>query len=176
MDHQKNSNVKIGVSGVGKNYLKMPWSVEDTIENLEELKEIMKQKMIDTNYQGRGEKDAEEVSFDFNRAINALKENQEYHKTGLTPKQVAENICELGAMKRVLGHYKQLGTLEEVREAVEKQKKKKPRASNRCYVCPRCGLVTSIKIKHNYCDACGQHINWREEESPEPYHPDKCHG
>ncbi len=149
MDYQEKSNLKIGVSGAGKNYLKMPWSIEDTIENLEELKEIMQQKLIITNYQGIGEKDAEEVAFDFDRAIQALKENQEY---------------------------KQLGTLEEVREAVEKQKKKKPRASNRCYVCPRCGLVTSLKIKHNYCGACGQHIDWREEESPAPYHPDKCHG
>lgn len=61
--------------------------------------------------------------------------------------------------------YKQIGTLEEVREAVEKQKRKKPQAiTNRCYVCPHCGLVASLKIKHNYCDACGQHIDWSEVE------------
>lgn len=63
-----------------------------------------------------------------------------------------------------LQEYKQLGTLEEVRDAVEKQKRKKPCASNRCYVCPRCGLVTSLRIKHNYCDACGQHIDWSGKE------------
>ena len=64
-----------------------------------------------------------------------------------------------------LQKYKQIGALEEVREAMEKQKRKKPRATtNRCYVCPNCGLVTSIKIKHNYCDACGQHIDWSEKE------------
>ena len=69
----------------------------------------------------------------------------------------------ISAMKE-LQQYEKLGTLEEVREAVEKQKRKKPRATtNRCYVCPHCGLVTSIKIKHNYCDACGQHIDWSEE-------------
>lgn len=100
----------------------------------------------------------------------------EYQKIGLSPKQVADTICELSATKRVLGHYQQLGDLEEVREAVEKQKRKKPCASNRCYVCPHCGLVTSLKIKHNYCDACGQHIDWSEKESQTPYHPDKCHG
>lgn len=61
--------------------------------------------------------------------------------------------------------YRQIGTLDEVREAVEKRKRKKPRATtNRCYVCPHCGLVTSIKIKHNYCDACGQHIDWSDKE------------
>lgn len=154
MDHQKNSNVKIGVSGVGKNYLKMPWSVEDTIENLEELKEIMKQKLIDTNYQGRGEKDAEEVSFDFNRAINTLKENQEYHKTGLTPKQVAENICELSATKRVLGHYQQLGTLEEVREAVEKQRAISREIIEGKYFCPKCHNLMPYP---GYC-GCGQKL------------------
>ena len=67
-------------------------------------------------------------------------------------------------IKDELEEFKQLGTLDEVREAVEKQKRKKPCATNRCYVCPRCGLVTSLKIKHNYCDACGQHIDWSEEE------------
>ena len=137
MDYQETINLKIGVSGAGKNYLKMPWGIEDTIENLEELREMMQQRLIMTNYHGRGEKDAEEIAFDFNRAIQALKENQEYKK---------------------------LGTLEEVREAVEKQKRKKPCASNRCYVCPHCGLVASLKIKHNYCDACGQQIDWSEKE------------
>lgn len=71
--------------------------------------------------------------------------------------------CAISAIQE-LQEYKQLGTLEEVREAVEKQKRKKPCTSNRCYVCPRCGLVTSLKIKHNYCDACGQHIDWSVEE------------
>ena len=60
--------------------------------------------------------------------------------------------------------YKQFGTLEEVREAVEKQTAKEPRATNRCYVCPHCGLVTSLRAKRNYCDACGQKILWKVEE------------
>ena len=62
-----------------------------------------------------------------------------------------------------LDEYKHIGTLEEVREAVEKQKKK-PQAINLCYVCPHCGLVTSLKIKHNHCDACIQHIEWSKED------------
>lgn len=41
MDYQKKSSLQIGVSGAEKNYLKMPWSIEGTIENLEELKEMM---------------------------------------------------------------------------------------------------------------------------------------
>lgn len=140
MDYQKKSNLKIGVSGSGKNYLKMPWSIEDTIENLEELKEMMQQKLIMTNYHGRGEKDAEEIAFDFDRAIQALKENQEY---------------------------KQLGTLEEVREAVEKQKEKKPKNVETegyrytdTYRCPTCGGNFSGTGIADYCYHCGQRLNW----------------
>ena len=92
------------------------------------------------------------------------KENQNTHYSSLLyegrkqkAKTVIYALIELNA-------YKQIGTLKEVRKAVEKQKRKKPCASNRCYVCPRCGLVKSLKIKHNYCDACGQHIDWSVEE------------
>ena len=75
----------------------------------------------------------------------------------------AEEHEQLAKWLEELQEYKQLGTLEEVREAVEKQKRKKPRAiTNRCYVCTHCGLVSSLKIKHNYCHACGQHIDWSE--------------
>ena len=76
----------------------------------------------------------------------------------------AEEHEQIAEWLEELKQYKQLGTLDEVREAVEKQKRKKPCASNRCYVCPHCGLVASLKIKHNYCDACGQHIDWTEVE------------
>lgn len=148
MDYQEKSNAKIGVSGVGKKYIKMPWSIEDTIENLEELKVIMQQKLIITNYQGKGEKDAEEVAFDFDRAINALKENQDYHK---------------------------LGTLEEVREAVEKQKAKKPLLGGNtdkltgdiriCHCC--CGIVGMDDMRADYCADCGQKLDWSEEENHE---------
>lgn len=54
-------------------YAELPWSVEDTIENLKELKDIMKNKVIFQNLHGRGKKDAEEIDFDFGRAIEALK-------------------------------------------------------------------------------------------------------
>lgn len=136
MDYQKKSNLKIGVSGSGKNYLKMPWSIEDTIENLEELKEMMQQKLIMTNYHGRGEKDAEEIAFDFDRAIQALKENQEY---------------------------KQLGTLEEVREAVGKQKEERPRPvlgifGGEEYECKNCG--SPVEYLDEYCRCCGQKQDW----------------
>lgn len=54
------------------NYMELPWNIEDTIENLKELRDSLKEKVILMNKDGRGEKDAEELDFDFNRAIDAL--------------------------------------------------------------------------------------------------------
>ena len=127
MDYQKESNLKIGASGSGKNYLKMPWSIEDTIENLEELKEMMQQKLIMINYHGRGEKDAEEIAFDFDRAIQALKENQEYKK---------------------------IRTLDEVREAMEKQTAISREIIEGKYFCPKCHNLMPYP---GYC-GCGQKL------------------
>ena len=67
-------------------YLELPWSVEDTIENLKELKDGLQEKCIIQNLHGRGEKDAEEIAFDFDRAINALEEIQKYRAIG-TPEE-----------------------------------------------------------------------------------------
>lgn len=94
------------------------------------------------------------------RELGTLEELKKLKECELSGIELAEIACSLNLLK----DYQQIGTLEEVREAVEKQKRKKPCASNRCYVCPHCGLVASLKIKHNYCDACGQHIDWSEEE------------
>ena len=76
-------------------YAELPWSVEDTIENLKELKEGLQERCIIQNLHGRGEKDAYEVAFDFDRAIKALEEVQKYRA---------------------------IGTVEECRASVEKQK------------------------------------------------------
>lgn len=70
--------------------LKMPWGIKDTIENLKELKEILKTHMHKINHKGRAESDAEEIEFDFNRAIKAL-EKQTPKK--LIPNQYREWDC-----------------------------------------------------------------------------------
>ena len=105
-------------------------------------------------------------------AISAMQELQEYKKLGTLEEMkllkathlAGVELAQISCMLKQLAEYEKIGTLEEVRDAVEKQKRKKPCASNRCYVCPRCGLVTSLRTKHNYCDACGQHIDWSVEE------------
>lgn len=55
-----------------KKYLEMPWSIEKTIENLKDVKGILIKRVIFRNLDGKGKKDAEEVTFDFDRAIKAL--------------------------------------------------------------------------------------------------------
>lgn len=53
-------------------YKEMPWSIEETIENLEEIKGVLQKRVIKTNLHGKAERDAKEVAFDFDRAIGAL--------------------------------------------------------------------------------------------------------
>ena len=101
-------------------------------------------------------------------AITALKEIQLYkdRKLCLVPKDVySKQCCELDA-------YKEIGTVEECREAVEKQKAKKciidscPNHTH--YKCPSCGKIHLSRYKHGFpslgriprfCDHCGQAID-----------------
>lgn len=70
-----------------------------------------------------------------------------------------------------LNEYKQLGTPEEVREAVEKQTAKKPIEDRHhgiryteVYRCPSCNGSFSGKGFAKYCFHCGKKIDWSDEE------------
>lgn len=139
----------------------------------------------------------------FDIAINALEEIQQYremeeklHKAygvhgNLLP-MVVNQICahdgvDIGSpVKSQLltnedvdkwEQYKSIGTVEECREAVEKQKAKKPIHQHNPYLsqilCPICGEVVGCVVEGmehpeqiEYCTECGQHIlkDWSEEE------------
>ena len=73
-----------------KKNLEMAWSMEETIENLKEVKEILKSIVRKINYEGKAEGDAEEVEFDLSRAIKAM-EKQVPKK--LIPNQYREWDC-----------------------------------------------------------------------------------
>ena len=68
--------------------------------------------------------------------------------------------------------YRAIGTLEECREAVEKQIPKKPveikptdKLLNGYFSCPMCGgWVGMDEYSNEYCGCCGQKINWSDEE------------
>lgn len=75
-----------------------------------------------------------------------------------------------------LQEYKQLGTLEEVCKAVERQQAKKPTyegdgyAPDRSFVwdewlCSHCGSRFEVDYDcYDYCPNCGQHVDRSEEE------------
>ena len=73
--------------------------------------------------------------------------------------------------------YRAIGTIDECREAVEKQKAKKPKEyEDKFYGCPTCGNIllhkwekypTKLMDKKNglpYCFGCGQKLDWSDEK------------
>ena len=114
-------------------------------------------------------KDYTERKEAFDVAISALKEIHLYknNKLCLIPEDVYSRQCsELDA-------YKEIGTVEECRKAVEKQKPEKPEiytdtiqtiSSNfnrDVYLCSRCGqFIGNIDDElPRYCNCCGQRID-----------------
>ena len=95
----------------------------------------------------------------FDVAISALKEIQLYkdNKLCLVPEDVYSRQCsELDA-------YKEIGTVEECREAVEKQKPKKPHRNYKKFsgLWCKCGWYLGQKqcLDIKYCPNCGQAID-----------------
>lgn len=95
-------------------------------------------------------------------------------------KKCADEHEQLAEWLEELKQYKQLGTLEEVREAVEKQQADKPRIfrlsahgvpDGYLYSCPNCeygiikkdnrGFYSGPRTK--YCPDCGKRLDWSEE-------------
>lgn len=73
-----------------------------------------------------------------------------------------------------LEKYRELGTLEECHEAIEKQNSKPPYYEGDGYadgypvydtwICPYCGQDFEVEYdEYEYCPNCGQHIDWGEE-------------
>ena len=92
-------------------------------------------------------------------AISAIKELQMYkdNKLCLVPEDVySRQCCELDA-------YKEIGTVEECREAVEKQKPKKPHRNYKKFsgLWCKCGWYLGQKqcLDIKYCPNCGQAID-----------------
>ena len=115
---------------------------------------------------------------DYQKAIEALRLEGGIEITG-NPRRAAEFFdgidVAIFAMEELM-EYKQIGTLEEVREAVEKQRAKSPTYDGDGYapdgsfvwyewLCPHCGSRFEVDIDdYNYCPNCGQCIDWSEVE------------
>ena len=114
-------------------------------------------------------------------AIKALEEIQQYRAIGTVEelKQLKGNgaftgleLAQLAAMQMKVKEYQSIGTVEECREAVEKQKAKKP--LNICIAkdgnktvgtvgrCPCCNSI--IDFSMIWCDDCGQQLDWSEKK------------
>ena len=80
----------------------------------------------------------------------------------MTNREAYENMCD------ELEQYKAIGTVEECRKAVEKQKPKNPvtdKYHHNC--CPNCGWIVSGEGGYGeefcpHCENCGQAIQWDE--------------
>lgn len=52
--------------------LKMPWSTENTIENMDCIRDLLIKRVRQTNVDGKGEEDVKEINFDFKRVKESL--------------------------------------------------------------------------------------------------------
>ena len=101
------------------------------------------------------------------------KANRDNDMVGILPKSDIGK-CLIKALEEVQ-QYRQIGTVEECRAAVEKQTAKKPDYEGDGYsdghlvydtwICPCCGKHYEIDYDdYDFCPACGQCIDWSDEE------------
>lgn len=114
---------------------------------------------------------------DYQEAIYCMKvmadeevcEECNYYQSCDHTKQADMARIVISAMQE-LQEYKKLGTLEEVREAVERMQEKKVtdiRGNDKLKfcTCPYCGRRITNVEGGNYCQNCGQKLDWSEEEN-----------
>lgn len=113
-------------------------------------------------------------------AILRIKAHMEVHK--LREPQAAyitEALNMAMTTLKEVQQYREIGTVEECREAVEKQKPKEPTVLKQqhsdSYNCPKCGRNLILKCgtdwfggqHHKSCPNCGQAIQWENLEGME---------
>lgn len=126
-----------------------------------------------------------------NTAISAMRELQALHEQGFSLERIKDidfrkdvvehiNYYTYMELQEELEKYRDIGTLEEVQEAVEKQHPKTPTWDGDGYApdgtfvwdewkCPRCGTRYEVEYDdYDYCPNCGQriylHADWSEED------------
>ena len=155
-------------------------TLEEAIEILEEVKEL-----DDTLY---AYSDAYMKALEV--ALYALKEIRNYRKLGTLEElarakryiDLSKRHSTIGEMIDECAEYESIGTVEECREAIEKQKAKKPLLVSKKekimegdyvhVICPTCGEEifscflfypwNDSQRTHEFCESCGQAIQWDE--------------
>lgn len=144
--------------------------------------------VLDTENRGYIDESEQEFADACKVAISSMQELEKYKeienefkkKTGCGINMLSIKYFEFVDDIAELLEYRKLGTLEEVREAVEKNRAKKPiyghyeNVGEPEYIkvtCPNgCGIqlnpVTDKHhvYEHDYCPKCGQKIDWSEKE------------
>lgn len=86
----------------------------------------------------------------------------------LVDDRILEAISKARDALEEVKQYREIGTVEECREAVEKQTAKKPIIETNRYttllICPSCGRKQGIRYKQYRCIECGQKLDWSDEE------------
>lgn len=109
-------------------------------------------------------------------AIKALEEVQQYRAIGTVEElkaaykylQLVKKHGTVGKAIDACAEYEGIGTVEECREAMEKQRRKIVKNQyGTNYVlkagyCPVCGC--GVTARWDYCQCCGQKLNWRMHE------------
>ena len=88
-----------------------------------------------------------------------------YERIGSSPERITDLLIKGITTKRRLMHYQEIATVEECREAIEKQKMKKSidyDGDLGYFVCPSCGctIMADEFSDHKYCLNCGQSLLW----------------
>ena len=100
----------------------------------------------------------------------AIKYIEKWYKPTNNPKERERSIQALSVMYvaiQELQQYREIGTVEECLEAVEKQKQVKPEDYDEnlgYFVCPSCGctIMADEFSDHKFCLCCGQALLWEE--------------
>lgn len=149
---------------------KFPWSMQETIENLKDLKVILQEQLKKKNYEGQGDRDVKEIALDFDRAIESL-EKQIPKK----PKHIHEEYEKHQWEKDENGNVDEWAYTSEFHNGVvcERCHEIKCVHCNPDYdeepcivnkdVCPVCGKTVYRYDKEKYCSDCGQALDWTEE-------------
>lgn len=83
-------------------------------------------------------------------------------------KQFVNGLAEATELLEEVEQYRALGTVEELKEAREKQVAKKPIGRHTDYKCSVCGRRvrsgkgSSSRQRDNFCQRCGTKIDWEE--------------
>ena len=98
------------------------------------------------------------------QAIKIIKEEKSWESDD---RKIDAFIMAIDALEEIK-KYRAIGTVEECRAAVEKQKERKPIKYDKmalwAYACPKCGEpLIKTNYEYKYCDMCGQKLDWGDE-------------